>query len=115
MSSSHSASMQQQQQMSGSVKSVSPLNMNLGSATSHGSRNDSPDAVRLSNIMNGPLSADTNPLSLDQIAYNPSTDRLGAGTPPLIYLYTSGLTKNCPSRLDSEYWLSCDGTTYSTW
>lgn len=67
----------QQALSSGSLHSASPMNINLGSDTSHGT--GSPDSLKLASIMNGPLSADANPLSLDQLTYDPSTDRLGAG------------------------------------
>lgn len=59
------------------MKSASPMNLNLGSATSHGT--GSPDSLKLASIMNGPLSADASPLSLDQLVYDLGTDRLGAG------------------------------------
>ena len=68
-------SLQQHAVSSGGLQSASPMNM--GSAASLGT--GSPDSVKLASIMNGPLSADTNPLSLDQLVYDPGKDRLGAG------------------------------------
>ena len=52
----------------------------------------SPDSIKLASIMNGPLSADASPLSLDQLSYNPSTDMLGSGMyvhlSTAVYTYT---------------------------
>ncbi|XP_067938683.1 dual specificity mitogen-activated protein kinase kinase 5-like [Watersipora subatra] len=68
---------QQSTSSSGGIQSASPMNLNHGSATSHGT--GSPDSIKLASIMNAPLSADADPLSLDQLVYDPGSDRLGAG------------------------------------